>query len=153
MANVALRISRAPPTISLSRRSFNKPAWYITRRCLIASASISGLGSATVLSGITTASERSGENRSVSEASLAPRALFTSIYARASSIGLSGSPAIKLSRYAERLAAAVRAVEIRCGACARALGSLSRLPTSFSISSLKRVAAPNPTIVKAPVTW
>ena len=125
----------------------------MARRCLIASASISGLGSATVLSGINTASDRSGENKSVSEASAAPRALLTSRYARASNIGRSGSPAIKLSRYAERLAVAVWAVAMRCGACARAFGSFSKLPTSFSISSLNRVAAPSPTMVNAPVTW
>ena len=97
----------------------------MTRRCLIASASISGLGSATVLSGITTASERSGENRSVSEASEAPRALLTSRYARASNIGRSGSPAIKLSRYADRLAVAVRAVAM----LTIAQGMLSQLVT------------------------
>ena len=43
---------------------------------------------------------------------------------------------------------------IRFAASARALaGSVSKVATSFSISSLKRVAAPKPTIDKAPVTW
>ena len=153
MASVALRISRAPPTISLSRSSFSSPAWYMPRRCLTASDSISDLGNATVSSGIGMERLRSGENRSLSEASVAPRARFTCRYAGASIIGLSVSPNISVSRYDDSAIVALRVAAIRCGALDRASGSLSSVPTSFSISSLKRVAAPSPTIDSAPVTW
>ena len=67
-------------------------------------------------------------------------------------MGRSVSPAIRLSRYAERLAVALFTTAIRVAVSPRA-SKFSKVLTSFSISSLNRVAAPSATIDSAPVTW